>query len=102
MVEVAQPDKKWVERKRKGEQIKAFLNSNVFLTVIEPFIEGTKQESIKAAYLVVDNHAKLASCVSWHQCLSVVMDSLRTAAKDAEIDLQNPPEEGGEAPNIEQ
>lgn len=100
-MEVKMPDRMWLERKRKGEQVKQFLESNLYSTVIGPFLEGTKDESLKAAYSVLDSHAKLVACVAWHQCLTTVQDSLRVAAKDAEIDLENPPVDEG-TPHIEQ
>lgn len=101
MVEVRQPDKKWIERKRKGEQVKAFLESNLYATVIKPFLDGTKDESIKAAYTVLHEHSKLVACISWHQALTTIQDSLLAAARDAEIDLENPPVEE-EAPDYGQ
>lgn len=100
MVEVQTADKKWIDRKKKGQAIKEFLDGALYQSVILPFLEGTKNESVRAAYLVLDNHPKLVACVSWHQAISTIQDSLHTAARDAEIDLENPPVEE-EAPEYE-
>ena len=94
--------KAWSERKKRGEAVRDFLKSAVYSEIVLPFLEGTKAESIKAAYTQYGDPNKLIACVAFAQAYQSMQDALETTAKDAEIDLANLPEAEEGGPDITQ
>lgn len=79
-------------RKARGERMRGFLNSSLYKDDIKPFLDGTREEAIRASYSCFDTPNKLIACMAWSQCIDTIREALETTAKDADLDLTQPPE----------
>lgn len=80
-------------RIQRGRAIRDFLGSAAYTAHVRGYIDGRKRDLIEQAYASIENHPVLAGAVSAHYELALFEDSLQTTAKEADLTMDDLPED---------